>query len=101
MKLILTFLIILCMHRASAVQSHAAEPPTDFVVLDGRVLTVDAVPPVQLLVPGFSVRELTLLLRNLINLVSAPDGRHFTLGYGGTGCPLQTKMSKPLHPAHE
>ena len=42
MKPILTFLIILCVHRASVVQSHATEPPADLVVLNGRVLTLDA-----------------------------------------------------------
>lgn len=42
-----------------------------------------ATPPVQLLVPGFSVQELPLDLRNLNNLVHAPDGRLFALGYDG------------------
>lgn len=40
-------------------------------------------PPVQMLVPGFTVRELPLKLRNLNNLVYAPDGRLFALGYDG------------------
>lgn len=40
-------------------------------------------PPVQMLVPGFSVRELPVQLRNLNNLVYAPDGRLFALGYDG------------------
>ena len=40
-------------------------------------------PPVQMLVPGFTVRELPLQLRNLNNLVYAPDGRLFALGYDG------------------
>lgn len=40
-------------------------------------------PPVQVLVPGFSVRELPVKLRNLNNLVYAPDGRLFALGYDG------------------
>ena len=48
-----------------------------------RSLAADAVPPVQMLVPGFSVRELPLQLRNLNNLVFAPDGRLFALGYDG------------------
>ncbi len=40
-------------------------------------------PPVQMLVPGFTVRELPVQLRNCNNLVYAPDGRLFTLGYDG------------------
>src|SRR4051794_38756695 len=40
-------------------------------------------PPVQMLVPGFSVRELPLTLSNINNLVYAPDGRLFALGYNG------------------
>ena len=40
-------------------------------------------PPVQMLVPGFTVRELPLALNNLNNLVYAPDGRLFALGYDG------------------
>jgi putative heme-binding domain-containing protein len=41
------------------------------------------VPPIQMLVPGFTVRELPVQLRNLNNLVYAPDGRLFALGYDG------------------
>ncbi|WP_414662657.1 DUF7133 domain-containing protein [Horticoccus sp. 23ND18S-11] len=40
-------------------------------------------PPVQMLVPGFTVRELPVKLRNLNNLVYASDGRLFALGYDG------------------
>ena len=40
-------------------------------------------PPVQMLVPGFSVRQLPLELNNVNNLVYAPDGRLFALGYDG------------------
>ena len=46
-------------------------------------IAADAIPPVQVLAPGFSVRELPLRLRNLNNLVYAPDGRLFALGYDG------------------
>lgn len=46
-------------------------------------------PPVQMLVPGFTVRELPLDLRNLNNLVYAPDGRLFALGYDGNVYQLQ------------
>src|SRR5712672_434063 len=40
-------------------------------------------PPVQMLVPGFTARELPLELNNINNLVYAPDGRLFALGYNG------------------
>src|SRR5689334_2917285 len=40
-------------------------------------------PPVQMLVPGFTVRELPLSLNNINNLVFAPDGRLFALCYDG------------------
>ena len=40
-------------------------------------------PPVQMLVPGFTVRELPLELNNINNLVFAPDGRLFALCYDG------------------
>jgi putative heme-binding domain-containing protein len=39
--------------------------------------------PVQMLAPGFTVRELPLSLNNINNLVYAPDGRLFALGYDG------------------
>src|SRR5437867_6718774 len=38
---------------------------------------------VRPLVPGFTVRELPLKLSNINNLVFAPDGRLFALGYDG------------------
>jgi putative heme-binding domain-containing protein len=40
-------------------------------------------PPVQVLVPGFTVRELPLQVNNVNNLVFAPDGRLFALCYDG------------------
>src|SRR6476646_7539997 len=40
-------------------------------------------PPIQMLVPGFTVRELPLDLNNINNLVYSPDGRLFALGYDG------------------
>src|SRR4051812_41260517 len=40
-------------------------------------------PPIQMLAPGFTVRELPLDLNNVNNLVYAPDGRLFALGYDG------------------
>jgi len=47
------------------------------------VVVVSNPPPVQLFVPGFTVREVPVQLRNLNNLVYAPDGRLFALGYDG------------------
>src|SRR6185295_896161 len=46
-------------------------------------VTVENPPPIQMLVPGFTVRELPLDLNNINNLVYAPDGRLFALGYDG------------------
>jgi len=40
-------------------------------------------PPVRMLVPGFTVRELPLRVNNINNLVFAPDGRLFALCYDG------------------
>ena len=40
-------------------------------------------PPVQCLVPGFTVREVPLALNNLNSLACAPDGRIFALAYDG------------------
>lgn len=40
-------------------------------------------PVVQMLVPGFSVRELPLTLNNINNFAYAPDGRLFALAYDG------------------
>ncbi|MEO7799730.1 MAG: c-type cytochrome, partial [Opitutaceae bacterium] len=53
-------------------------------VLEPKPLVAMTNPPlVQVLVPGFSVRELPVKLRNINNLVYAPDGRLFALGYDG------------------
>lgn len=49
-----------------------------------RPLQVVENPPlVQMLVPGFEVKELPVQLRNINNLVFATDGRLFALGYDG------------------
>jgi len=40
-------------------------------------------PPVQMLVPGFSVREVPVDLTNLNNLRYRPDGKLYALGYNG------------------
>ena len=52
-------------------------------LLEKPAVVVRDIPPVQMLVPGFTVRELPVQLRNLNNLVYAPDGRLFALGYDG------------------
>ena len=60
-----------------------------FLVLSVVAMTVSWLPaatnalPVQMLVPGFTVRELPLELNNINNLVFAPDGRLFALCYDG------------------
>src|ERR1043166_3143192 len=51
--------------------------------IEKPVVTVSNPPPVQMLVPGFTVRELPLELNNINNLVFAPDGRLFALCYDG------------------
>ena len=48
-----------------------------------RAGAMDVTNPVQMLVPGFTVRELPLPLNNVNNLVYAPDGRLFALCYDG------------------
>jgi putative heme-binding domain-containing protein len=40
-------------------------------------------PTVQMLVPGFTVRELPIKLTNINNIAYAPDGRLFAAGYDG------------------
>jgi len=57
---------------------HCAAAP-----IEKPLVMVSNPPPVQMLVPGFTVRELPLELNNLNNLVFAPDGRLFALGYDG------------------
>ncbi len=60
---------------ALSTSSAAPAPTPAYVVKDP--------PSVQMLVPGFTVRELPVQLRNLNNFVYAPDGRLFALGYDG------------------
>jgi putative heme-binding domain-containing protein len=40
-------------------------------------------PPIQMLMPGFTVRELPLELNNINSFAYAPDGRLLALGYDG------------------
>ncbi len=55
----------------------------------GRALTgtplvpINPAPAVQMLLPGFSVRQLPIDLPNLNNLRYRPDGKLIALGYGG------------------
>lgn len=72
----LIFLLAIPLGLGAGVVSAAAP-------IEKSPIAVSNPPPVQLLVPGFTVRELPLALRNLNNLVYAPDGRLFALGYDG------------------
>ena len=44
---------------------------------------VDSPPPVQMFVPGFTVRELPLSLKNINDIKYRPDGKAVALGYDG------------------
>ena len=57
--------------------------------IEKPLVVVSNPPPVQMLVPGFTVRELPLKLNNINNLVFAPDGRLFALCYDGNVLQLQ------------
>ncbi len=57
-----------------------AEPPR---LAEAPFVTVSNPPPIQMLVPGFTVRELPLTLNNLNSFAYAPDGRLFALAYDG------------------
>ncbi|MGH9159891.1 MAG: ThuA domain-containing protein [Vicinamibacteraceae bacterium] len=46
-------------------------------------LTADEIPIVQMLVPGFTVKELPVSLNNINALRYGPDGRLYALGYDG------------------
>jgi putative heme-binding domain-containing protein len=52
-------------------------------LLKGEVLAYEAPPPVQMVVPGFTVKKLPVTLTNINTLEYAPDGRLFALGYDG------------------
>lgn len=62
--------------RAWVVPAAPGPPPEQLAVAPN-------LPPVQMLIPGFSVRELPLNLNNINSLVCAPDGRIFALCYDG------------------
>jgi putative heme-binding domain-containing protein len=51
--------------------------------IEKPLVIVSNPPPVQMLVPGFTVRELPLEVNNINNIAFAPDGRLFVLCYDG------------------
>ncbi len=57
-----------------------AEPPK---LVETPFVTVSNPPSIQMLVPGFTVRELPLNLNNINSFAYAPDGRLFALAYDG------------------
>lgn len=77
------------MHRfvIFAAAALAAVAPLPLRAAPGPVLTpyllVPSPPPVQMLIPGFTARELPIDVNNINSLVCAPDGRIFALGYDG------------------
>ena len=64
--------------------------------IEKPLVLVSNPPPVQMLVPGFTVRELPLQLNNINNLVFAPDGRLFALCYDGNVLQLKDTDSDGL-----
>ncbi len=50
---------------------------------DGLLVKAENPPPIQMLVPGFTVRELPVDLTNVNNVRVRDDGRLMTLGYNG------------------
>src|SRR4051812_10438620 len=73
-KFILATSVLACALPLAAATAERIEKP---------LTLVENPPPVQMLVPGFSVRELPLDLHNINNLIYAPDGRLFALCYDG------------------
>src|SRR5438067_13812279 len=69
----------ICLLAFSIITSHADVASR----IEKSLIAVSNPPPVQMLVPGFTVRELPLELNNINNLVYAPDGRLFALCYDG------------------
>ena len=56
---------------------------TKLVSHDGLLVKAENPPPIQMLVPGFTVRELPVDLTNVNNVRFRDDGRLMTLGYNG------------------
>src|SRR5690242_16606589 len=63
---------------AKSINCAVAAPP----VPEPYVLVTNP-PPAQILVPGFTVRQLPVEVNNINNLVYAPDGRLFAFCYNG------------------
>ncbi len=57
-------------------------------------------PPVQMILPGFSVRQLPLEVSNINNFVYAPDGRLFALCYDGDVLQLKDTDGDGLEDAY-
>ncbi len=60
-----------------------ALPPSSGSDGSHSLVTVTNPPPVQMLVPGFTVRELPVSLNNINNVKYRPDGKLVALGYDG------------------
>lgn len=71
------FVALVTVFLASAVCAAPLGP------VEAPFVAVSNPPPVQMLIPGFQVRELPLDLNNINNLVCSPDGRIFALLYDG------------------
>lgn len=80
---------------AGALTLTAAEPAR----LEKPLVIVSNPPPVQMLVPGFTVRELPLEVNNVNNLIFAPDGRLFALCYDGNVLQLKDTNGDGLEDA--
>lgn len=72
--LLLAWVAAVCSFTVSSAAASRIEKP---------LVVVSNPPPIQMLVPGFTVRELPLDVNNVNNLVFAPDGRLFALCYDG------------------
>ena len=60
-----------------------ALPPSSGSDGSHPLVTVTNAPPVQMLVPGFTARELPVSLNNVNNVKYRPDGKLVALGYDG------------------
>ncbi len=67
----------------SKVLSSIALCALQFLIATNFAFADESLPPVQILVPGFEVRELPAKLTNLVNIEYAPDGKLFAAGYDG------------------
>jgi putative heme-binding domain-containing protein len=70
----------LAARHAEAAKQIVQQPPDGTSV---RLVQVENPPPVQMFVPGFSVRELPLKLTNINNVKYRSDGKLVAVGYDG------------------